>query len=53
MFRDSVPFTVAGVFFLMLVVIWSLDVLSDTGPRGKVKYPSAGYTVTIVSPPTR
>jgi hypothetical protein len=33
MFSDSVPFTVAGVFFLMLVAIWSIDMIQNPDPR--------------------
>jgi hypothetical protein len=52
MFRDSVPFTVIGVFALMLVVIWSLEMLFDNGTRGTIKYRCAGSTIVQVSPPS-
>jgi hypothetical protein len=52
-FNDSVPFTVASIFFLMLVVIWSIETISDSGLQGKIKHIRAGYTVIEVSPATR
>jgi hypothetical protein len=53
MIRDSVPFTVIGVFALMLVAIWSIEVLTDNGPHGTIKYRSAGMSIVVVSPPSR
>lgn len=50
MSRDSVPFTVIGVFVLMLIVVWSLETIYDSGPCGPTKQLLGGGTMVQVVP---